>query len=110
MKQLPKFLIAHNVAVNPDALYLVHTQQPRFIGLVIPKNNEIEQVDFIFKKYNFSAGCRTNRLPAGEYYIMGVVMWIDTPDEATTPKLMSRTGDWLFNYMKQIQNDNKASF
>lgn len=103
MKQLPKFLIAHNVASAPDTLYLVHTQTPMFIGIVFPFAGEIKIVPEILKEYNIEAGCRTNRLPTGEYYIMAVVKWIEKPDMKQVPKLMRRTGDWLFNYMNKLQ-------
>lgn len=102
MKNLPKFLIAHNIQANPDGLYVVHTQKPRFIGVTIPKNGEIEPIDNIMLQHKFDAGTRTNRLPSGEYYIMGVSMWIDKPDMQQIPKLMSRTGDWLFAYFKSL--------
>lgn len=97
MKTLPKFLIAHNVTADSDAIYVVHTQNPRFIGKVLPISGDMIQIDKIMQQYKFEAGCRTNRLPTGEFYIMGVVMWIDKGIDNEFPKLMSRTGDWLFN-------------
>ena len=100
MKQLPKFLIAHNVAANPDGLYLIHTQEPRFIALVIPQAGEIKTIDKIM--HEFPVGSRTNRLPSGEWFIVGVIEFYDTPDEDKLPKLMSRTGEWLFNHMKNL--------
>lgn len=99
----PKFLIAHNVAASEN-LYLIHTQEPRFIGIIIPILDEVKTVDVIMKEYGFTAGCRTNRLPSGEFYIMGVIEFYDNlqyPDKI--PKLMSRAGDWLFNYMKNLK-------
>ncbi len=100
----PKFLIAHNVAAS-EYLYLIHTQQPRFIGIVIPSKGEIVTVDELCKIYE--QGARTNRLPSGEYYLMGVIEFYDpVPDPAKLPKLMSRAGDWLFNYMKNLSNEH----
>lgn len=102
MKQLPKFLIAHNVAVNPDSLYLIHTQKPRFIANILPMTGEIVQIDKIMKELKYNSGVRTNRLPSGEYYIVGVIQFMDNYDSDKLPKLMIRTGDWLFNYMKNL--------
>jgi len=46
---LPKFLLADNSQNNPDRLYIVHTQTPRFIvGFDIEDfniNQEIEWID-----------------------------------------------------------------
>ncbi len=46
---LPKFLLADNSQNNPDRLYIVHTQKPRFIvGFDIEDfniNQEIEWID-----------------------------------------------------------------
>lgn len=100
MKQLPKFLIAHNVQANPDGLYLIHTQEPRFIAVVIPQSGDIITIDKIVHEYQI--GARTNRLPSGEYYVIGVVDFIDNPNQDELPKLMNRTGDWLFNYIKNL--------
>ncbi len=101
--KIPRFMIAHNVAADPDGLYVIHTQHPRFIGRVFPMSGEIMQIDEIMMKHDLRLGCRTNRLPSGEYYIMGVVMLIDNIDASVMPKLMSRTGDWLFYYFKSLQ-------
>lgn len=99
-KTLPKFIVGHNVAVNPDSLYLIHTQEPRFIADIIPITGDIIQINEIIDRYQI--GARTNRLPSGEYFIVGVQMMIDNPNQDELPKLMSRTGDWLFNYMKNL--------
>ena len=103
MSKLPRFLIAHNVAADPDGLFLVHTQFPKFIGRVWPVKGEIIRINELCQQYGIECGCRTDRLPSGEYYLMGVIMKLDEiPLDESLPKLMSRTGDWLFNYFKNL--------
>jgi len=73
-KSLPKFIVGHNVAVNPDSLYLIHTQEPRFIADILPMIGEIVQIDKIMKELKYNSGARTNRLPSGEFFVVGVQM------------------------------------
>ncbi len=65
------------------------------------------QIGNIFIESKIEKGCRTNRLPSGEYYFMEVVDVIDDDPGYQWEKLMSRAGDWMFNYFKNMNHDQK---
>jgi hypothetical protein len=103
----PRFLITHNVAADPSGIYLIHTRYPRFIGRVWPEEGDIIRIGDIFEKNHIAKGCRTNRLHSGEYYFMEVIDVIDDDPGYQWEKLMSRSGDWLFNYFKNMNHAEK---
>lgn len=107
MKTLPKFLIAHNMAAHPDGLYLIHTQYPRFIGRIWPEQGDLVRIGNILAESKIENSCRTNRIPTGEYYFMEVIDVIDDEPGYHWEKLMSRAGDWMFNYFKNMYHDKK---
>ena len=123
MKQLPKFMIAHNVAAEPNAIYVVHTQYPAFIAQAIPRTGDIEDVTMLYKQYPIAT--RTKCID-GIWYIVAVIKWYDIYPDAIYPddiypddiqydvdriaKLVSRIGDWFFNYIKTLPNENKTGF
>ena len=113
MNQLPKFMIAHNVAAEPNAIYVVHTQYPAFIAQAIPRTGDIEDVTMLYKQYPIAT--RTKRID-GIWYIVAVIKWYDIYPDANQndvdriAKLMSRIGDWFFNYIKTLPNENKTGF
>jgi hypothetical protein len=104
MKTLPKFLIAHNMAADPDGIYLIHTQYPRFIGIIWPEHGDMIRIGNIPSEIKIEKGYRTERLPSGEYYFMEVVHVIDDDPGYRWEKLMSRAGDWMFNYFKNMNH------
>jgi len=91
----PRFLITHNPSADPSGIYLIHTRYPRFIGRVWQQKNNID------------IGWRTIQLPSGELYFWEVVDFIDDDPGHLWEKLMSRTGDWLFNYFKNMNHAEK---
>jgi hypothetical protein len=108
MKTLPKFLIAHNMAADPDGLYIIHTQYPAFIAQALPQNGAIIRVGDFMDKYPIAA--RTNAID-GVYYIIPVIKWFDELPEANqaevnkTAKLMSRMGDWFYSQLKNRNHE-----
>jgi len=53
MKKQPKFLIAQNPMVNPDDVYVFHSQKPRFLAKVENSTFEIvDDIDCIVDYYN----------------------------------------------------------
>jgi len=99
MKELPKFIVAQNVLADPEGIYIIHTQKPAFVAKAFPKTGEIEPVDKLAEKY--PAGARTNRIN-GTYYIIAVIRFFEQADPNGLEKIMSRMGDWFFNYVKNI--------
>ncbi|MDF7817912.1 hypothetical protein P1X15_09910 [Runella sp. MFBS21] len=43
----PKFLITHNEAAQPGAAFIVHTQEPSFVGRIITFEDEEELNQFV---------------------------------------------------------------
>lgn len=43
----PKFLITHNEAAQPEAAFIVHTQEPSFVGQILSFDDENELHKFI---------------------------------------------------------------
>jgi pSer/pThr/pTyr-binding forkhead associated (FHA) protein len=103
----PRFLIGKNIVAHPDGLYLVHTQYPRFIGRVWAEQGDVIRIGNILAEMQIEKGSRTNRLPSGEYYFMEMVDVIDDDPGYQWEKLMSRAGDWMFNYFKNMNHDQK---
>ncbi len=50
MKKPPKFLIAKNEAAQPGAAFVVHTQEPAFIGEIKQFASLLERDDYIEEK------------------------------------------------------------
>ncbi|CAG4992103.1 hypothetical protein DYBT9275_00894 [Dyadobacter sp. CECT 9275] len=51
-KNVPKFLIAKNEAAKPGSTYLVHTQQPPFIGELLTFDNFDQRNQYIEDNLN----------------------------------------------------------
>lgn len=106
----PKFIIGANELAKPGQLYLTHTQEPQFIAEIIPFEGDILTFEELRDKYPIAA--RTNRIK-GSYFVANVLMIFDSKQYETEQqradvysKLMSRTGDWLFNYFKNMSDGN----
>lgn len=111
MAKYPKFLECINPnSDNEDEVYIVHTQHPRFIAELFITNDENEMMKF---EKHFNVGGRTNH--KNYTASIGVVEFWDTPMNADKSsqeladdlaKLMRRCGDWYFNALKEIaEND-----
>lgn len=119
MSKIPKFLLCKNDAAQPGALFLFHTQRPRFVGKIVI----FDQLQD-FEKWQLSppsnAFCSisgnksfvgTRTTVNNSIIAMYVVEFIDEPGseipadgEFMHGGLMARTGDWMHSYFK----DNKA--
>lgn len=109
MAKLPKFLIGANEAARPNQLYVTHTQVPFFVAEVIPMEGVQLTASQLSELYKI--GGRTEYI--GKYYfVINVVIMFDSKQYANNQesadyyaKLMSRTCDWVYNYLKTNQNE-----
>lgn len=103
-KKLPKFLICSNPMVD-NSLFILHSQKPKFIAQVIPTNH-VELLD-IQKIYDY--GCQTKF--NNQLFAIVIIEWLDTAylqeRQTVAGGLMSRMGDWFFNYLKFLKENGK---
>lgn len=102
-EKLPKFLFCQNVLAS-DRDYIIHTREPMFIAEIAVFNDE--QMFFQFQK-SIEIGARTE-FNDRMYVVFPVKIISDIEYKSAQEKadkwakLMSRTGDWLFNYLKNL--------
>ena len=96
--KLPQFLIAKNPLAS-KRVFILHTQEPRFLAEVL-RSKYMERVNELAQEYDF--GTRTHPIN-GVHYIAVVLELYDNKGERFE-KIMSRMGDWLFNYVTNSKN------
>lgn len=104
MAKFPKFLECINPNGDPDDLWVLHTQSPRFLARLLISDNEVEIMDF---QRVFSAIGKTDYKDHSA--VIGVVEFWDDPynsnktkqDQADSiAKLMRRCADWYHLTLK----------
>lgn len=92
----PKFLITQNEAAQPEAAFIVHTQDPAFVGKIITFENEEELQGFL----------RDNE-PTGEYIVVNQTVVIHIQQYLTASNfrridwLKKRVKNWLVDYLQK---------
>jgi hypothetical protein len=100
-----KFLIAENPVVDDGRVFIVHLRDPVIIAEAF-HFDEDQESEWMEVKRQFTTGASVDY--PGELIFLGGVFCAPLPKEWTTAqlqadklaKIMSRMGDWYYNYLK----------
>lgn len=111
MAKYPKFLECINPNGDPDDLWILHTQHPRFIGKLLISDDEVEIMNF---QRQFTAVGKTDYKDLSA--VIGVIEFWDSPYDNTktlqeqadnVAKLMRRCADWYHSTLKDIVDNEE---
>lgn len=110
MAKYPKFLECVNPNSDPDDLYIIHTQYPRFIAQLLISDDEDEIMSF---QRHFNIGGKTDYKDLSA--CIGVLEFWDEvkstgdvqKDADYLAKLMRRCADWYHLTLKSIADEKK---
>jgi hypothetical protein len=95
----PKFLICRNKLAT-DKVFVLHTQEPKFLA-EIRKTNAMELLE-LQKEFPIGVQTRVDK----QLWVALVLEFYDQPEVDTQATgsggLMSRLGDWLHTYIKEV--------
>ncbi|MFO0414894.1 MAG: hypothetical protein ACK52I_22200 [Pseudomonadota bacterium] len=101
-----KFLIAENPVVNDGRIFIIHMREPVIIAEAFHFDIDKEH-EWMECKKNYSVGASVDY--PGELIFLGAnyieplpSKWLDDPQKCADvlAKIMSRMGDWYYNYLK----------
>ena len=90
----PKFLIAHNEAAQPGAAFVVHTQDPSFVGQILTFTNEEQMQQFI--KANTSID---DCIIVNEQVLIHLQQYLTSNEFKRVGWLKKRLKHWLLDYL-----------
>lgn len=99
--KVAKFLIAENPIVNDGRVFIVHMRDPVIIAEAFHFDLSQEK-EWMDCKSKFAVGASVNY--PGELIVLGAIFMSAQSNDL--PKIMSRMGDWYYNYLKW--EDEKA--
>lgn len=86
----PKFLIAHNEAAQPGAAFIVHTQDPSFVGQILTFTDKEEMKEFIAKN---------DCVIVNEQVIVHLQQYLTSNEFRRIDWLKKRLKQWLIDYL-----------
>lgn len=92
----PKFLLAHNEAAQPGAAFIVHTQDPSFVGQILTFTNPEELNQFVSNNECVIVNSTT---------IVHIQEYLSSNDRRRIDWLKRRLKYWLRDYFNRIDED-----
>lgn len=88
----PKFLIAHNEAAQPGAAFIVHTQEPSFVGQILTFTTEEEMQKFI---------ANNECVVVDERVVVHLQQYLKSEDFKRIDWLKKKLKHWMIEYLSK---------
>lgn len=90
----PKFLITHNEAAQPKAAFIVHTQDPAFVGKIITFVTDEELQEFLRENNSIDEYIVVN-----QRVIIHIQQYLTSTNFRRISWLKKRLKNWLVDYL-----------